>query len=469
MCGITIIEGWSGFASIWKRVFDTRGKTHRLFHQGKCDVVKHEHFEELCAAASIGQATPDELFELEQHAANCEACRKDYWDYLNLAAQQFAEREDNPRLSSREAQDSLNSELFTRRFFERAEKEGIVFSPDVGEEARKLAPRPHVLPKTPWWPKPALALAAMIVIAAMVSTAYFYGKRSFRADLRPAPVQPPVQPKTNSEIDAPVLALNQRISELTAVNARLQTEMDGLKAELRKANVKLNASDTVLQSESENRQKLESQRDALDARLQNLQQELNESQAAVSNAQQESARLREHSGNLESTMVADRVKLEHLTEELKDKSAALDQEQQLLAVGHDVTDLMGARNLHIVDVVDTDPRGKTRPAFGRIFFTEGKSLLFYAYDLNESKIQKANYEYRVWARKEGQDKQVRSLGIFYSDDKIQRRWTFKCENPKILNEIDSVFVTLEPEKSDPSRPHGPNLMYAYLRGQPNHP
>jgi hypothetical protein len=59
--------------------------------------------------------------------------------------------------------------------------------------------------------------------------------------------------------------------------------------------------------------------------------------------------------------------------------------------------------------------------------------------------------------------------MFYSDDKAQRRWTFKCDDPKILTEIDSVFVTLEPEKGDPSHPHGPNLMYAYLRGQPNHP
>jgi hypothetical protein len=428
-------------------------------------VVKHEHFEELCAAAGIGQATPEELFELEQHAAECEACRQAYWDYLNLAAQQFAEREGNPRLSPREAQDCLNSELFTRRFFERAEKEGIVFSQDVGEAARKLTPQPQVLPKSPQWPKPALALAATIAIAAMVSTAYFYGKGSFQAALRPTPTPP----NASAETEAPLSALNQRIAELTAVNLHLQAQMDGLKAELRKANAQLSASNTEMQSASQNRQELESQRDALDARLQNVQQELSDSQAAVNNAQQESAKLREHSGNLENTLVAERVKIEDLTDELKDKSAALDKERQLLAIGHDVTDLMGARNLHIVDVVDTDPRGKTRPAFGRIFFTEGKSLLFYAYDLNDAKIQKADFQYRVWARREGQDKQVRSLGMFYSDDKSQRRWVFKCTDPKVLNEIDSVFVTLEPEKSDPSHPRGPNLMYAYLRGQPNHP
>jgi len=427
--------------------------------------MKHEHFDELCAAASIGQATPDELLELEQHAAECEACRQAYWDYLNLAAQQFAEREGNPRLSSREAQDCLNSELLTRRFFERAEKEGIVFSQDVGEEARKLAPQPQILPMKPWWPKPALALAATALIVGMISTAYFYGKGSFQAGLRSARTQP----ITGAGVEAPGSSLNQRIADLTAVNLRLQAQMDGLRAELRKANTQLNVSDTEFQSVSQNRRELESQRDALDARLQNLQQEVAESQAAVSTAQQEAAKLREHSGDLESTLVVDRVKIGDLTEELKDQSAALDKERELLAVGHDVTELMGARNLHIVDVVDTDARGKTRPAFGRIFFTEGKSLLFYAYDLNQAKIQKADFQYRVWARKEGQDKQLRNLGVFYSDDKSQRRWVFKCADPKVLNDIDSVFVTLDPPQSDPSHPHGPNLMYAYLKGQPNHP
>jgi hypothetical protein len=428
-------------------------------------VVKHEHFEELCAAASIGQATPDELFELEQHAAECEACQTTYWNYLNLSAQQFAERQENPRLTSREAQDCLNSELFTRRFFERAVKEGIVFSQDVREETRKLAPKPEVLPKRAWWPKPALALAAGIIVAGLVSTAYFYGKAGHRSQATGTQVTGDRGQGTAT----PRFVLDQRVAELTAVNLQLQAQMDGLKAELHKANVQLSSSDDELKSVSQNRQQREAQRDAMDARLVNLQQELNDSQATVRIAQKEAANFRERSENLENTLVADSVKINDLSGELAEESAALDKERQLLALGHDVSDLMGARNLHIVDVVDTDPRGKTRPVFGRVFFTEGKSLVFYAYDLNDAKIQKANYQYRVWAKQEGGDKQVRSLGIFYSDDKAQRRWVFKCNDPEILSVIDSVFVTLESADSDPSHPKGQNLMYAYLRGQPNHP
>ena len=39
---------------------------------------------------------------------------------------------------------------------------------------------------------------------------------------------------------------------------------------------------------------------------------------------------------------------------------------------------MAARQLHVIDVRDTDPNGEPANAFGRVFLTEGKSLTFYA-------------------------------------------------------------------------------------------
>jgi len=71
--------------------------------------------------------------------------------------------------------------------------------------------------------------------------------------------------------------------------------------------------------------------------------------------------------------------------------------------------------------------------------------------------------------KEGQEKQAKSLGIFFSDDKTQRRWVFKYSDPKVLDEIDSVFVTLEQPGDKSLHPKGQKLMDAYLRAQPNHP
>jgi hypothetical protein len=128
--------------------------------------------------------------------------------------------------------------------------------------------------------------------------------------------------------------------------------------------------------------------------------------------------------------------------------------------------LMAACNLHIVDVFDTNGRGNTSSAFGRIFFfTENQQLIFNAYDLNESRLRDAKYSYHIWRQKEGPGQRARSLGIFYSDDKSQRRWAFKYDDPKVLSEIDSVFVTLEPSDSNHDGPCGQKLLYAYLRGQ----
>lgn len=429
------------------------------------DVMRHDGYREICAAASIGQATPEELFKLEEHVAQCETCRRTYFDYLGLAARQYAVTNQNPALCSDEAKESLNSELFIRRFFARAEKEGIRFSADVDQETRQLSPIPLSRSRGIPWGLPARAVAAVVLFGFALSAGYFYGRRS--SDRTSADLQPQNRNNVGSTISA--VDIEERIAELTATNGRLKAEIDRLKSAVGKASEQLRVKENDLSASSEDREKLEVNQAALEAQLNAVQEVLSQSQALATSAQQQATKQRDHASDLEAVLVENDVKINDLTDELAKKSAALDQDRQLLGLNHDVTDLMGARNLHIVDVVDTDPRGKTRVAFGRIFFTEGKSLVFYAYDLNETKVQRASYEYRVWARQENGDEQVRSLGIFYSDDKAQRRWVFKCNDPKILSEIDSVFVTLEPADSNPTHPNGQNLMYAYLRGQPNHP
>jgi hypothetical protein len=428
-------------------------------------VLKHEHFEELCAAASIGQATGEELLQLEQHVAECDACHEAYFVYLQVAAKEFVAAKQDPTLSPEDAQECLNSELFTRRFFDRAEREGIVFSPEVDQNIKLPAPISFGFSRYPSWQTPAMAMAAALLLFLVVSIAHVPWNIPFnkiRTVLAP-------QRSTAPAIEAQVRAGDLNIAELSAANIKLQRQLDGLGAELRAADDRLVAGERDLKATSLDRRMLASDRDSLEMQLEQVQRELAKSEAEAANALKETNAQRQHASDLEAKLIADQVNLHDIEQDLKEKSAALDQEHQLLSLGHDVTDLMGARNLHIVDVVDTDPRGKSRPVFGRIFFTEGKSLIFYAYDLNEAKMQKANYQYQVWAKKEGQDRQAQRLGIFYSDDRAQRRWVFKCDDPKILREIDSVFVTFGRPDSDPSHPEGSSLMYAYLRGQPNHP
>src|SRR5262249_60134697 len=118
-----------------------------------------------------------------------------------------------------------------------------------------------------------------------------------------------------------------------------------------------------------------------------------------------------------------------LTGKLRLQTEALDRETTLLAAGRDIHDLMGARNLHIVDVLDVDSKGKDRRAFGRVFYTEEKSLIFYAFDLSDRGTARRNASFQVWGARGPAQSPAQSLGIFYVDDQKQNRWVLKFEDP----------------------------------------
>jgi anti-sigma-K factor RskA len=100
-----------------------------------------------------------------------------------------------------------------------------------------------------------------------------------------------------------------------------------------------------------------------------------------------------------------------------------------------------------------------------VFLTEGKSLTFYAFDLNGTSNAKRNFE--VWAVPEAGENAPRSLGFLRMDAKAQGRWVLKVENPELVKQIGSVFVTVE-SGTDGNRPSGQKMLYAYL-GDANHP
>ncbi len=427
--------------------------------------MKHEHFEELCAAASVGQASGEDLIELENHFANCYSCRRTYAAYLSIAAHEFVAVGRDPVLSESEAQECLQSELLTRRFFDRSKREGIIFSDQVYDESQINLAAPF--PRAPrfWLGRLStrMAIAAAVPLVILGVSVYRTDLLSRFASRFPAQEKVVVAP-TDVRSPSP-----KQVASPAAANPKLQADIERLKAALAAANARLEAKTDEQAAASRDRNKLVADRDALAERLGQSQQQLAEWQALTADARHDSELQKQRAGELEANLAAAKAELSDDTRKLAEESATFNRERQLLAMGRDVSDLMGARNLHILDVMDTDSRGKTRPAFGRIFYTEGKSLVFYAYDLNEIKVNNANYQYQVWARKEGQDREVRRLGIFYADDKAQNRWVFKCDDADVINEIDSVFVTLGRPNSDPTHPEGSRLMYAYLHGPSNHP
>src|SRR5258708_20693898 len=77
------------------------------------------------------------------------------------------------------------------------------------------------------------------------------------------------------------------------------------------------------------------------------------------------------------------AQIRDLNVQLKQSQQTVDKQEDLLADDRDIRDLMGARDLYIAEVYDVARDGATQKAYGRIFYTKGKSLIFYAYDLDQ--------------------------------------------------------------------------------------
>jgi hypothetical protein len=410
----------------------------------------HSHYEELAALAAGGYLDDEELSEFQRHSESCARCKNAVAQFgelvhLGLPLVQGRLRRGISVITSRPNPGA------TERFIRRASAEGIEFSPDVRK--RNSFPRLH------------LSFAAGVAAFAALLFALLYGSHvpghvaRQRDPQTAAQVQQQLDQRTrqNSTLDATVSRLQRTLAEQ-------QQETETLRAQL------------AMQSAAESRARRDEQQALSAATLSathnarsleeaEAQRKLLEKQVAEAGA--EVARLNQARASDQAQLVADQVQVNQLSEQLKTATTNIDMERQLASAGKDVRDLMGARQLHVVDVRDTDPNGKAGKAFGRVFLTEGKSLVFYAFDLTDAKKINAKQTFQVWGQQEGKTSSLRSLGFLYVDDKAQRRWALKTDDPAAVNEIDSVFVTVERE-GGAKEPSSQRLLYAYL-GEANHP
>jgi hypothetical protein len=165
------------------------------------------------------------------------------------------------------------------------------------------------------------------------------------------------------------------------------------------------------------------------------------------------------------------TEVEDMQTKNQDQERRLNDDEKLLAADRDIRELMGARKLYIADVFDVDSESHTRKPFGRVFYTQDKSLLFYAYDLEHKPGVQNTSVFQVWGQRDGEsnsESKPMNLGILYMDSESNRRWVLRSEDPRQLAEIDAVFVTVEPHGGS-QKPTGKPLLYALLRKEANHP
>jgi hypothetical protein len=199
--------------------------------------------------------------------------------------------------------------------------------------------------------------------------------------------------------------------------------------------------------------------------------ELNESEKVYEILQADYATLRaEHSRSLLHTASVE-SELTDLRAANRDQERRLKDDEQFLTSDRDIRELMGARKLYIADVFDVDSGSHTRKPFGRVFYTQNKSLVFYAFDLDHQPGVKNASVFQVWGQRDveaNDSSHAMNLGILYMDSESNRRWVLRSDDPKQLDEIDAVFVTVEPHGGS-QKPTGKPLLYALLRKEANHP
>ena len=221
--------------------------------------------------------------------------------------------------------------------------------------------------------------------------------------------------------------------------------------------------------------RLESNLHEGNASRQELAQQRTELAQKLDSAQNNSQALQEKLDTLAQQSVRDtdrakasEAKVNDLTRLLQQRETALERQDQLLAHDRDIRELMGARDLYIAEVYDVAGTGETKKPYGRVFYTRGKSLIFYAYDLDQQTELKRASAFQAWGRRGPDRLQSVNLGIFYEDNASRKRWILKCDDPKTLAQIDAVFVTVEPNGGS-HKPSSKPLLFAYLKVNPNHP
>jgi hypothetical protein len=162
------------------------------------------------------------------------------------------------------------------------------------------------------------------------------------------------------------------------------------------------------------------------------------------------------------------TKVAELSRATKNYQGTVEEQQELLGHDRDIRELMGARDLYVAEVYDVARTGETQKAFGRVFYTKEKSLIFYAYDLDGAPGWKDAHTFQAWGTHGPNRAEATNLGMFYEDNVSKNRWVLKFNDKKTLKQIDAVFVTVEPHGGS-EKPSGKPFLFAYLRMNSNHP
>jgi hypothetical protein len=441
-------------------------------------MAPHEPFLELCAASIAGELTGEERKQLSEHLKSCATCRRALEQFKISAKAGIPAAADEIR-EVPGMDPTLPTEKAEAAFFARFDEQGGFRGSETNHRPAELAMgadrRELKAPSGMEWGQLWMPFVAIILFGLALGVA------SYRIGIRKGVETAAVQQNDGSlarleeqlsdaghereqfraEVAARDRSIAQLRKEIVEVSAARQRKESGTSGQEQTADsqriesaVKLEALQRQLDAEQLERSRQATRAAELEAKVNELSKQLQESQVAVV---QQKRDLDEREGTINQQK-----------RQLDDQEGTMGRQQELLAHDRDVRELMGARNLYVVEVYDVLGTGETNKPYGRLFYTKGQKLLFYAYDLDQAPGLKRASTFQAWGQRGPDKDRALNLGIFYEDNVTNKRWVLKSNDPKTLAEIDAVFVTVEPDAHS-HKPRGKEVLFAYLRIDPNHP
>jgi hypothetical protein len=425
--------------------------------------IDHAKYNELCALSMSGSLTESEEADLRKHLQTCAECREDHERYvllteygIPLMAHSYA------GLETTKPEESVAA----------AELEQALMA--------RIARSEQAKPSRIFRFQAALVAACLLIAVASVGV---YRRMQYR-DIEARDARNSAQLRVDAlaaenrtlgeqktTLDDQLRLQAARLSELESQALQKRQELERVQSELREANAQSKGlAAALISSKADSDQELRTtsqERDSVAARLRDLQQSYESAQSELVKLRAERDRVTLRLASLETENAKLTANNRERDLRLSDQDSRLRDQEQFLASDRDIRDLMGARQLYMADVYDVSSDSRTRKPYGRVFYTQGKSLIFYAFDLDRQPGIK-NAAFQAWGRNESSQRVPVNLGILYMDSEQNRRWALHCEDPRQLGEIDAVFVTIEP-RGGSAKPTGKPFLYASLRREPNHP
>jgi hypothetical protein len=439
----------------------------------RSDMGPHEEFLELCAVSTSGDLTEEEQKKLKEHLSECGECRQALREFeaaVDIGVPLLASKLSS--VTSEETTLPLSRSEVALGAVSRSLEDSATPKDEVrvsaGDEERGFAfgQRHRYRPSQVNWNYIWMPFAACVLLTIALGVyAYRIGKGRIAE----------VAHESSGRSDARIEALEQRISDAGHDREVLKSQLaerDHVIAELRRQTEQESRSliemkstqanlEHSLQSGALEKQQVVDERAILSQKFETAQASLQKMQSELESMNQQRVLEAGRDASLQN-------QIKDLSTQLRTQEQTVAKQDELLAHDRDIRDLMGARKLYVVDVYDVARDGTTQKSYGRVFYTKGKSLIFYAYDLDQEPGVRNASTFQAWGRRGPDKQQTLNLGIFYEDNASKKRWVLKFDDPKALDEIDAVFVTIEP-KGGSQKPSGKPLLSAYLQVAPNHP